>query len=320
MPGATTHLPLSSKRVLGMRRFRLDVGIYLVAIAVLGCVQLAAQTAPATSHQAPFNPASRNLPASANDFVREVIDNQLKHQAEPAYMFRVRKETPSGTQTRELIEAANGSVGWVLANNDQPLSAEQRGEEESKLQKLLNDPDEQAKYFKRQREDEERSRKMVAAMPDAFIYTYEGMEPARNGSSELLRLSFKANPDFKPADRETQVFRGMEGHMLIDLNERHLAKIDAQLVEDVNFGWGIFGRLNKGGRFVVVQSRIAKDRWDTTDMTLDFTGKILLFKKLRINEHQTASDFRPVPQNLSLHDAAQILRQKATELAQKKQF
>ena len=233
-------------------------------------------------------------------------------------MYRIRKETPAGSQTRELIEAANGSLGWVLANNDQPLNAEQRIQEEKKLKKLLTDPDEQAKQFKRQREDEERSRKMLAAMPDAFIYTYDGLEPPRSGFGELVRLSFKANPDFDPPDRETQVLSGMQGHMLIDPNERHLVKIDAQLVEDVNFGWGIFGRLNKGGRFVVEQSRIAKDRWDTTDMTLDFTGKILLFKKLRIKEHETASNFRSVPQNLSLQEAAQILRQKATELAQKK--
>src|SRR5262249_13376634 len=189
-----------------------------------------------------------------------------------------------------------------------------------RLQNLLNNPDQQAKAFKKQREEEERSRKMLGAIPDAFICTYEGMEPARNGSGELVRLSFKANPDFKPPDRETQVLTGMEGHVLIDPQERHMVKIDAHLVEEVNFGWGIFGRLNKGGRFVVEQSRIAKDRWDDTDMQLDFTGKILLFKKLRIKEHETASDFRPVPQNLSLNEGIQMLRKKLPEVAQKKQF
>jgi hypothetical protein len=289
----------------------------MAAFAFLTWAQVAGQT---TTEQAPFNPAARNLPASANDLVREVIEGQLKKRVEPAYMFRIRKETPAGVQTKELIETGVGSIAWVLAVNDQPLTVEQRQQEDEKLQKLLDDPDEQAKRFKRQREDEERTRKMLAAMPDAFIYSYQGAEPARNGAGELVLLSFKANPDFKPPDRETQVFRGMEGHMLVDPGERHMVKIDAELVEDVNFGWGIFGRLNKGGRFVVEQSRIAKDRWDITDMSLDFTGKVLLFKKLRIKEHQTASDFRPVPQNLSLHDGARLLRQKATELAEKKQF
>jgi hypothetical protein len=252
--------------------------------------------------------------------VREVIEAQLKQRVEPAYMYRVRKEAPSGTQTKEVIETGAGSMAWMLTINDQPLTEEQRRKEDEKLQDLLDDPDEQAKLLKKQREDEERTRKMLRAMPDAFVYRYEGVEPARNGLGELLLLSFKGNRDFKPPDRETQVFRGMEGHMLIDPHERHLVKIDAKLIEDVNFGWGIFGRLNKGGRFVVEQSRIAKDRWDITDMSLDFTGKVLLFKRLRIKEHQTASDFRPVPQNLSLRQGAEMLRQRAIELAQKKQF
>ncbi|MCI0348649.1 MAG: hypothetical protein L0Z53_04420 [Acidobacteriales bacterium] len=279
-----------------------------------------AQPEPVNQARPTFDPKARNLPVSANDLVRDVIASQLKQRVEPAYMFRIRKETPAGTQTKELIETSSGRVAWVLEFNDQRLTAEQRQREDEKLQKLLDNREEQEKSFKRQKEDEERTRKMLGAMPDAFLYTYESVEPPRNGSGELVRLSFKANPKFKAPDRETQVYRSMEGHMLVDHQEKHLVKIDAQLIQDVNFGWGIFGRLNKGGRFIVEQSRIAKDRWDITDMELDFTGKVLLFKKLRIKEHQTATAFRPVPQNLSLYEAVQILRHKATELAQKKQF
>jgi hypothetical protein len=99
-----------------------------------------------------------------------------------------------------------------------------------------------------------------------------------------------------------------------------MIKIDAHLVQDVNFGWGIFGHLDKGGHFMVEQSRVDKDRWDITEMTLDFTGKVLLFKRLRIKEHQITSEFRPVPQKLSLYEGVQMLRKQATQLAQKKQF
>lgn len=288
-------------------------------MAILLVGQVAAQPAD-TQPPAPFNPAAHNLPASANDLVREIIERQLQHTSEPAYMYRARKETPSGVQTKEVIETAEGSVSWLLAINDKPLNDEQRQKEEAKLQDLLKNPSEQAKIRKDQEEDEERTRKMLRTMPDAFLYTYEGTEPARSGAGELVRLAFKPNPNFKPPDRESQVYRGMEGHMLIDPNARHLVKINAQLVQDVNFGWGIFGHLDKGGHFMVEQSRITRDRWDITDMVLDFTGKVLIFKKLRIKEHQVASDFHPVPQNLSLLEGVQMLRKQATELAQKKQF
>jgi hypothetical protein len=294
---------------------------FLSAVALLfGSALLVAQASGTnTQPQLPtFQPTAHNLPASANAFVREVIDNQLKQTGEPAYMYRVRKDTPSGTQIKEVVETNEGSVSWLIAVNEQPLNDEQRRKEDEKLESLLKSPEEQAKHRKDQKEDNERTNKMLRTMQDAFIYTYDGIEPGRTG--EVVRLSFKPNPNFKAPDRETQVFRGMEGHMLVDNAARHMLKIDATLVQDVNFGWGIFGRLNKGGHFMVAQARIAQDRWDITDMTLDFTGKVLLFKRLRIKEHQVMTNFRPVPQNLSLYQGVQMLRKQATELAQKKQF
>jgi len=303
--------------------YNLNRGIvlFLAAMLLVAFPIIAQQAAkPAAQASAPFDPAAHNLPASANDLVREVISNQLKQAANLAYMYHLRKESPSGVQTREVIETRDGNLAWVLTNNDQPLSDDQRQKEDGKLQNILKSPEEQAKRRKDQKEDDERTNKMLQAMPEAFIYAYDGTEPAASRAGELVRLTFRPNPDFKPPDRETQVYRGMEGHMLIDPVERHMVKIDANLFRDVNFGWGIFGHLDKGGHFMVAQSRINKGRWDTTDMILDFTGKVLLFKKLRIKEREIATDFRPVPHNLSLEEGAQMLRQTATQLAQKKQF
>src|SRR5262245_57984546 len=190
--------------------------VFLATPILMALMQLAADDLPNHQSKPPFDPAAHGLPASANDLARRVIENQLKHTVEPAYMFRIRKETPAGVQTKELIDTASGNVAWVVAINDKPLSEEQRKKEDDKLQNLLNSPDEQAKQFKRQKEDEERTRKMMAAMRDAFIYSYDGAEPPRNGNGELVRLAFKPNPDFNPPDRESQVFHGMEGNMLID--------------------------------------------------------------------------------------------------------
>jgi hypothetical protein len=302
------------------RTSRASATLVAVLAVLLSSGQLAAQPAATEQPRPPFNPAALNLPASANALVREIIDVQLTEKPEPAYLFRLRRETPAGVQTKEIVETSEGKVALLLAINDQPLNEEQRQKEDARLEDFLKNPEEQAKQWRRQKEDRERTRKMLRAMPDAFIYAYDGIEPAPSHARPLVRLTFKPNPDFKPADRETQVFRGMEGHMLIDPQERHLVKIDAHLVHDVNFGWGIFGRLDKGGYFRVQQSQVSGSRWDISEMTLDFTGKVFLFKRLRIKEHQIASHFRPVPQNLSLQDGVRMLRQRVTEVAQKKQF
>ena len=56
-------------------------------------------------------------------------------------------------------------------------------------------------------------------------------------------LKFKPNPKFSPPNHETAVYAGMEGDLTIDRKAMRIAKIDGTLFKDVDFGWGILGRL-----------------------------------------------------------------------------
>ena len=78
--------------------------------------------------------APAGLPASANQLVRQVVQNELNGgKTKTHYMFRMHKETPTGTQTREYVETADGTITRVVAINDQPLSPEARASEDERL-------------------------------------------------------------------------------------------------------------------------------------------------------------------------------------------
>jgi hypothetical protein len=51
-------------------------------------------------------------------------------------------------------------------------------------------------------------------------------------------------------------------------------------------------------------------------MTLNFTGKILLFKNLSINSKEVFSDFRQVPNDLTFAQALDLLKRDEASLAQ----
>ncbi len=74
--------------------------------------------------------------------------------------------------------------------------------------------------------------------------------------------------------------------------------------------------LNKGGRFVVQQGTMGTGVWQVTRMHLDFTGKILFFKKLVIKSTQTFSDFHEAPPNLTFAQGVELLKKQAQELAE----
>lgn len=270
---------------------------------------MAAQQAPAAAPQVP-----------AQDLVRRVIANEDRaSQQHLRFLYRLRTETPkAGTVTKELVETNDGVVARLIAVNDRPPSVEERHKDDERLQKLASDPQVRETKRKQQKEDEERTTRMVRALPDAFVYEYDGFEAAKDGQ-QLVRLKFKPNPTYDPPTRELQVYQGMEGTMLIDPSDERLARIEAHLFRGVNFGWGILGHLDPGGQFEVEQSRVGGDRWEVTQMRLRFTGKILFFKNLNINEHETAFDYRGAPDNLSFVQGIEFLKKQPDYLAEKKQ-
>jgi hypothetical protein len=185
--------------------------------------------------------------------------------------------------------------------NGKPLTAEQRQNDEERMRKQVTDAGERSKREKREKDDGDKAEQMLKGIPDAFIFKYDGSE---NG---LVRLSFFPNPHYDAPNREMQVFKSLSGKMWIDPRARRLARIDGTLFEDVTFGWGLLGRLNKGGAFNVVQKDVGDNHWDIVSMDVNMTGHAIIFKSINVKQHQVLSDFRRVPDTLSITEAYDLL-------------
>lgn len=257
-----------------------------------------------------------HMPALAGELARETIQNELQATEDTErFAYRARRQTPKGSQTKEYVETNDGIVARLIALNDLPLSPQDQKKESDRLNKLLTDPGMQAKRHKQQEDDAERVRKMLRALPDAFIYSYDSIE--RSDSGPIVKLTFVPDPGFSPPARETEIYRGMKGYMLINGSEQRLVEIAATLFQEVNFGWGILGRLNPGGHFIVKQTKIGPGRWETTEQSLRFTGKILFFKSLNIDEDETESNFHLAPANLTLQQGIEFLERQGPIVAER---
>ncbi len=184
------------------------------------------------------------MPATQN----ELNDDSHSH----LFAWMERKKQAHDTLVERDVATPQGTLSRVLLINGKPLTPAQQSEEEQRERKM-RDPAQMRRRLKDQQEDDERTRKMLSAIPDAFDFQLLGSSIAPNGH-KLVRVKFTARPGFNPPTRESAVFTGMEGEMLIDENARRLMKIDGTLFKEVNFGWGILGKLYKGGRFFVEKS------------------------------------------------------------------
>ncbi|MGH9531271.1 MAG: hypothetical protein ACRD2Q_02700 [Terriglobales bacterium] len=249
--------------------------------------------------------------------VAEAVANALKDaDARVPYLYRLDRKQLERSEARDIVSTRDGLVARTVAINGQPLTPQQRSLDDQRLDKLLADPKEQHKRRQQQEKEAQRVRSMIRALPDAFLYEHDGIEPGKDGA--LVRLKFRPNPEFDPPTRETLVYKGMEGHLWIHQHDRRIARLDAVLVEDVKLGWGLVANLHKGGRFRLEQDKLADGRWQTSQMTLDFTGRAFLFKSIKIKQEQSISNVRRVPDNLSLAEGIELLRKQNGEIAEKK--
>jgi hypothetical protein len=265
------------------------------------------------SEDSSLSPAELVRAAVANE-VAASNDDSVKH------MFRDYKQTPQGSQTRIYVETRDAMAGMTIAYNDKPLTADQLHDEESRLAGLEGDSEQLKHKRRQQKEDADRTLRIVKALPDAFLYSFDGDE---NGTptlghegARLRRLKFRPNPAYQPPSHVEDVLVGMSGFLLIDPEAKRIARIDGTLFKGVSFGWGILGHLDKGGHFFVEQEDLGDGCWDISRMRLEFNGKILLFKNIAIKSDEVFSDFKRVPANTTFAEGVRMLEQEEQKLAQ----
>jgi len=243
------------------------------------------------------------LPKDANQFVKDAIKHQLDADAadHTHWRYHIHREDEKGSQDRDVIDTKEGQIARTLLINGKPLTPEQRSNDELRMKKLVEDPAERAKRDKRAKEDEEKGIQMFKAIPDAFVFKYEGAE---NGQ---IRLSFFPNPHYNAPTRELQVFRSLSGKMWIDRAALRMSRLDGSLFEDVTFGWGLLGRLNKGGTFSVTQGRVADDHWEILSLDVKMSGHAVIFKTINVKQMQRISGFHRVSDNMTISEAYQLL-------------
>jgi hypothetical protein len=255
------------------------------------------------------------LPQDANQFVKETIKYQMEADAadHTHWRYHIHREDDKGSQDRDVIDTKDGQLARTLLIDGHPLTAEQRVADQARMKKLVEDPGERAKRAKRAKDDEDKGTQMLKAIPDAFIFKYQGAE---NGQ---VSLTFFPNPHYDAPTRELQVFRSMSGKMWINRADRRLIRLDGSLFEDVTFGWGLLGRLNKGGTFSIVQSRVGDNHWEYVSLDVKMVGHAVIFKSINVKQLERLTDFHRVSDNLTISEAYQLLEKSETPVSAQNQ-
>ncbi len=221
--------------------------------------------------------------------------------------YRLRKSTPRLTSVKDIVETGDGAVARLVSVNDQPLSDADSQRDKARLDALLADPGRQRKRKENEQDDTARALKVLKALPKAFIFEYAG--ESSTGLGHERTYTFRPNPKFDPPDLETHVLTALTGQISIDTGHERVIRLEGHLEQDVDFGWGILGRLNKGGTIVIEQAAVGEDQWRVVRFQMKMSGRVLI-RTRSFDTTEEESQFVPVPPGLSYQQAIQMLRSK----------
>ena len=238
----------------------------------------------------------------ARVLVSKMVDNELDSQKHPRYwMYLDNQRKAAKNEMDRIIQMPECWLTWPVSINGHPPTAEERKRSLEQLEKLVNDADARKKNREESDADAQKSATLLKMLPEAFLFTKDG----HVGNS--IRLTFRPNPKYRPPSNEAKVFHSMQGVLLVDAKQARLAKLSGELISDVDFGFGILGRLQKGGTFEVVQSQVASSDWEMSLLDVHISGRALFFHTISEQQHEVRSQFKPVPSGLSLAQAASIV-------------
>ena len=249
-------------------------------------------------------PAAAGLQEPAGQLVRETIYNELQdHNNHGYWRYWIQQRVQNDTRLEEQVETADGPIKRLVQTNGQPLNPQTQDEERARLEHLVKSPQEQASHRKDYEDDEKHAALIMAVLPDAYLFEYVGQE---NG---LHHLRFRPNPGYDAHSVEERVVHAMAGDLWIDARMKRLSRLEGRLNEKVDFGFGLLGRLDKGGWFRLQRVQVSPTEWKTQRLELHLSGRAVLFKTIARDTNEMRGGFAAVPAGLNLAQGIRLLDQ-----------
>ncbi len=247
---------------------------------------------------------SAQQPEPAGQLIRETVYNELiDHNNHGYWHYWVEQHVQNETRLEEQVETADGPVTRLVKTNGRPVDEQTRDEEQTRLEHLVNSPQQLASHRKDYAEDEKHVALIMSLLPEAYVFESAGDE---NGCHHLR---FRPKSDYVPHTVEARVVHSMSGDLWIDARMKRLSRLEGHLGENVDFGFGLLGRLDKGGWFRIERVQVSPTEWKTKKLELHLCGRAILFKTIARDTNEMRSGFAAVPAGMSLAQGMRILEQ-----------
>ncbi len=243
---------------------------------------------------------------SPKQIVEQAVQTELEasHNDHTTWLYYEVDRKPGNTLVQWVAETHSGNVQRVIQQNGKRLTiAQQR----AIIDRFVGDPELRAKQRKSGQHDDDQAAELLRLLPNAFIWVVTSKDALNT------TLYFRPDPNFQAPDWESRVFAAMDGTMVVDNAQHRIVSLKGRIIHNVKFFFGLLGNLKAGGTFDVERRETGNSIWQITETHVHIQGYALLFKNISQEEDDVMSDFKQLPDDITLKQAAEeVMRQPET--------
>jgi hypothetical protein len=246
------------------------------------------------------------LSVSAKTWAVATAANEIAIIQHPGSFLRYRERLidAKGDELRDVIETKDGTVARLIMRDNRPLTPEEDQGERERLNSLLTHPNDFSKHAKNQAESKKIAIELIKLMPDAMLFSYTAGQPQTPGAAapEVV-LDFAPNPAFHPPNLYSEGLLGLRGRIWIDAQTKEIVRIEGDIFQSINWGWGMLAHIYPGGKVDLEQTAASGPRWNMTQFHEQVTVKALMVKTMKVHSEGQVSGFQALPGPIAYTDA-----------------
>jgi hypothetical protein len=278
------------------------------AVLCLVTPNLATPISRPAAPQAAGNSSWLSVPAKT--WAQRAAEKEIEIILHAGSYIRYRQRTIDARrdELRDVIESRDGTVARLLMRDNRPLTPEEDQAERDRLTGLIAHPSDFQRHVRNDANGKKQAVDLIRLMPDAMIYTYAADQtPAPNSSAPQVVLDYAPDPKFSPPTIESQALLGLRGRIWIDANAKTIVRMNGDIFQAINFGWGMLAHIYPGGKVDLEQTDALDGRWNMTSFHEQVTVKALMVKTVNVNSEVHSFDFQQLPTSMSYQDAIRLL-------------
>lgn len=199
------------------------------------------------------------------------------------------------------IETLDGDVDLLVSVDGHAPDGAEKSKNDKVLQGLLRSAQAREAMHTAMLTENKDAATLMQALPKMFLLEDRGQ------TDGIETIAFKPDPAFQPQTLEQRAIHGMSGTFYVERKNMRLTGIDAVVAEQVQFGYGILGTLDKGGTYMLRRVEVGPGVWKTKNTKLNLNGRAALFKAINKQSEESKSGWRAISSDTTVLQALSML-------------